>query len=252
MMTCMRRFLFFFLFLQLVGVPSSYSKSEPKEDHLPLPPAELLRLFKHDDFQVLSVHGTQHGMSGAKKWILSFRGAPQKIEVKWKPAPGINGEMWNNSPRREVAAYKIQELFLDPPDYVVPPTASRCIGLDQYSKIKPNAKPNLATDANCVYGVLSAWLKNVTLVHPVFDKKRFQADPRYAYHMANVNLLCYLIDHQDSVDDNFLVSTLPENPKVFSIDNGISFHWEFHNPFMGHFKKIRVPSLPKTSIDRLR
>src|SRR4030095_13539628 len=253
-MSCMGRFLLFLLllFFQLAWLPSSHSKTTGSDDNLPIPATEFLRRLKYDDFQILSVEGTQHGMTGATKWTVSFDKGPQKIEVKWKPAPPINGDAWNNSPRREIAAYKIQELFLDPPDYMVPPVTSRCIGLDSYSKIKPKAKPNLAGGFNWVYGVLSAWLKNVALTHPVFDKKRFEADTRYAYYMANVNLLCYLIDHQDSVDDNFLISTLPGNPKVFSIDNGISFHWEFHNPFMGHFNKIRVPSLPKASVDRLR
>jgi len=242
------------LLFQLALFPSAHSlsKSVKNDDNFPLPPTEFLRLLRFSDFEILSEEGTQHGMTGATKWTVSFAQGPQKIEVKWKKSPKMFGEGWNNSPRREIAAYKIQELFLDPPDYLVPPVASRCIPIEQFQKLKPKAEPNLSGGFNCVYGVLSGWLKNVTLTHPVLDKKRFETDRFYALSMANANLLCYLINHQDTVDDNFLISTVKGRPRVFSIDNGISFHWEFHNFFIDQLNEIRVPALPKRTIERLR
>jgi hypothetical protein len=48
------------------------------------------------------------------------------ILAKWaRAAPG--GDTFNNALRYELAAYAIQELFLDQPDYVVPPTVARAV-----------------------------------------------------------------------------------------------------------------------------
>ena len=43
------------------------------------------------------------------------------LKAKWKRAPWM-GEGINNSPRREIGAYAAQKLFLQPWEYVVPPT----------------------------------------------------------------------------------------------------------------------------------
>ncbi len=50
---------------------------------------------------------------------VSFGGAPP-LRVKLRKAePGANS--FNNVPRYDLAAYELQKLFLDPPEYVVPP-----------------------------------------------------------------------------------------------------------------------------------
>src|SRR5262245_29102678 len=51
---------------------------------------------------------------------IAFGGAPP-IRVKLRKAePGADN--FNNVPRYDQAAYELQKLFLDPPEYVVPPT----------------------------------------------------------------------------------------------------------------------------------
>jgi hypothetical protein len=243
-----------FLFLLLAISPTTLSGialSDEPDPNLPIPPEPFMQLLKNADFEILSDKRTESGISGARKWTVSFPNEPQKLTVKWKVGKKVNGEGWNNTPRREVAAFYLQRLFLDPPDYVVPPTTVRCIPLAKYQKIKPKAEPNIE-DFPCVYGELQAWLQNVKNPDPTYDPKRFAEDPRYAYFFANLNLFCYLINHQDGTVDNFFISTVPDSPRFFSYDNGIGFKWEFHNFFIHNWNDIKVLALPRKTIDRLR
>ncbi len=54
------------------------------------------------------------------------------------PAPTT----FNNVPRYDLAAYELQKLFLDPPEYVVPPTALRMVPLADFA----NYSPGVAAD----------------------------------------------------------------------------------------------------------
>ena len=123
--------------------------------------------------------------------------------------------------RREIAAYEFQKLYLDPDDYVVPPFALRCIPLDQYRVIDENPSPNFE-GARCVYGMVVAWLSNVDRPDVTLQPYLFSTDPRYSYHFANLNLFTFLTAHRDANPGNFLMSTDPDNPQVFAIDNGIA------------------------------
>ena len=70
--------------------------------------------------------------------------------------------------------------------------------------------------------------------------------------MANMNLLTYLIDHKDAQSSNFLISTDQKNPRIFVVDNGLSLKAGMHNIFVQQWDEIRVPALPKKSVERLR
>jgi hypothetical protein len=247
----MRKSTLFFALFVVASVMAAQAKPVQTDGNLPIPATQLMKLLEDGEFEILSNEPTGYSTMGSQKLSLAFRKEPQKIDVKWKPAPASNGDGWNNSPRREVAAYVIQQWFLDPEDYVVPPTTTRCIALAQYRAIEPNAKPNIEP-FQCVYGAFAAWLSNVTTPEQVYDKERFARDQRYAYHLANMNLLDYLINHQDGIVFNFLISTDPANPRVFSIDNGMSLLQNWHNIFIKQWNTIRVPALPKQSIERLR
>jgi len=144
----------------------------------------------------------------------------------------------------------VQQLFLDPDDYIVPPVAVRCIPLDDY---RPISKTAVATrpHTKCVLGTLSAWLENVQEPDKAWDPKRFEQDPRFAYHFGNLNILTDLIKHRDAKKSNFLMSTDALNPQIFSVDNGISFDG-IYNFFTWHFDQIRVGGLPKQTIERLQ
>lgn len=218
--------------------------------NLPLPPTKLVERLQNDNFEIASVDAAGGGVMGAQKLSLVFRENHFSIDVKWKAAPA-GGEGWNNSPRREVGAYAVQELFLDPEDYPVPPVVARGISLDAYAAVDKDAMPNIP-ETRCVFGGMAAWLQNVVQPAPAFDPKRFSEDARYAFHFANLNLLAYLIAHRDARSNNFLMPTDPSTPRVFSIDNGIAFGGVLYNFFTWHFDEIRIAGLPKQSIDRLR
>jgi hypothetical protein len=171
------------------------------------------------------------------------------LSLKWKAAPeGL--ERRNNTPRREIAADRIQRWFLDPEDFVVPPTVGACLPLDVYAAVDPEAVPNV-DGANCVFGTLSAWLSGVETPDEILDPVRFERDETYARNLGRYNLLTLLIDNRDTRPANVLVSA-DSDRRVFSIDNGVSFGEPIFNPFRSHWRVLRVPALPREAIDRLR
>ncbi|HSP97724.1 MAG TPA: hypothetical protein VL049_10830 [Candidatus Dormibacteraeota bacterium] len=219
---------------------------------LPMPVLDrsLAHRLAYDDFHIESVDGAGGGVMGAKRLGIVFPRDRLRIDVKWKAAPP-GGDGWNNSPRREVGAYVAQQLFLDEDDYLVPPVVARAIGLDAYRAVDEKAAPNI-DGTRCVLGAAALWLTDGKPPEEAFDRQRFDADPRYAYHFANLNLLAYLISHRDARKNNFLSLDDANDPRVFLIDNGIAFSGLVFNFFTTNFDKIRVPGLPRQSIDRLR
>ena len=219
--------------------------------HWPLPPAELERRLAHDDFTIRTVRGGVGGVMGVKKLKIVFPDREDWIAVKWKEAPPRDADGWNNTPRKEIAAYEIQKWFLDPEDYVVPTTVARCIPFEEYGPLDEAPKANLR-GTRCVLGTLVVWLEEVTVPEKLFEEERFASDARYAYHLANMNLLTYLIEHEDGRQGNFLVSEIESDRRVFSIDNGVSFGAKMKNFFVRNWHKIRVPALRRETIERLR
>jgi hypothetical protein len=100
--------------------------------------------------------------------------------------------------------------------------------------------------------VLSVWLRNVETPEVLFEPDRFERDPAYARHLADFNLLNYLIENGDMRGSNILASTDPSNRRVFSVDNGISFGEPIFNVFVPGWKELRVPALPRSAVARLR
>ena len=201
-----------------------------------------------EPFRIESVDGAGGGVMGAKKLGLLFPSDGRRIDVKWKAAPS-GGDGWNNSPRCEIGAYAVQRLFLDECDYLVPPIVARGIDLETYRAVEEGAAANII-GTRCVFGAAALWLSDGKPPDTVLDDDRFRADATYAYHVANLNLLAYLIRHRDARQSNFL--RLDNDPRIFIIDNGIAFSGFVFNFFTANFDKIRVPALPRQSVDRLR
>jgi hypothetical protein len=233
----------------LLAAASAAQPSGPN-GNLPLPPDTLRRRLQDDAFEIVAAKDAGSGVMGSYKLTLRFPDG-STTDAKWKPAPR-GGDGWNSTPRREIAAYVVQQYFLDPDDYVVPPVVARCIALDVYRSIDADAEPNLE-HGQCVFGALSAWLRNVKPPEePMLQSDRFSSDPRYAYHFGNLNLLTYLIKHKDTKPGNILISTDPNNPQLFSVDNGVAFGHTMFNFFALHYNRLIVGGVPKRSIERLR
>jgi hypothetical protein len=159
-------------------------------------------------------------------------------------------EDFNNRPRYDLAAYELQKLFLDPAEYVVPPTALRMMPLAELRPHSPEAKPTFK-GSDDVLVVLQYWLNEVKVIADVYNPERFAADPKYARHIGQLNVLTFLIEHGDSNVGNFLISRAETGPRVFSIDNGVAF--EFNESDRGQlWMKMRVDRLPADTVQRLR
>lgn len=232
-----------------VSAARADAAADPSPPNFPAPPGELERWLRAP-FEIVDVEPIDEGRTGAIRMEIAHPGAARPLVVKWKVAPS-GGDGWNRSPRREVAAYEIQKWFLDPTDFVVPPTAALCIPLDAYAAVDESPEPNLP-GASCVFGTIAAWLDDVRSPDPLLDVARFEREPRYAIHLARYNLLTYLIDNRDTRAGNQVASDDPDDRRVYSVDNGISFGEWLYNPFRSHWNVIRVPALPKTAVERLR
>jgi hypothetical protein len=228
----------------------------------PLPPLELEALLRTRGVEVVEVSGAGGGTTGALEVTLRFPSHGATIKFKWKQmlhpnfwidwVPTLPGRLdgINNSPRKEIAAAKLQELFLELEDYVVPVSAVYCVTAEEVADSTP-VRAHL-DGTNCRLGLLSTWLRNVTLPYPLLDAERFQRDPVYAYYLANFNLLTYLMAHHDGREGNFLVSKNDSRRQVFAIDNGVSFGGPWYNWFVPNWCDLRVPALRRASIDKLR
>lgn len=221
--------------------------SAAAEDNFPIAPGKAETLFASGGFEILEAERTASGVAGAQKWKLRFDDGTL-VKAKWKAAPPYTTDGWNNSPRREIAAYHIQKWFLDEDDYIVPPSEVRCVPLDQYRRIAPRAEATMR-GTDCVYGVLSLWLQGVEEPDEIWDEELFEEDEDYRESIAAMNVLTFLIGHQDGRPANFLWDA--DDHHVFSIDNGISFGAFPYNFLVENWNSIRVPGIPAEVARRL-
>lgn len=179
---------------------------------------------------------------------VAFGGAPP-LRVKLRKAePGA--DTFNNVPRYDLAAYELQKLFLDPPEYVVPPTALRMVPIADFEKYSPGVQKTFPPAAQ-VLAVAQYWLSDIRVIADVYDATRFASDPVYARHIGQLNVLTYLIRHGDSNTGNFLIGNAERGPRVFSIDHGVAFASDDSD--RGKlWEGLRVSQLPEDTIARLR
>jgi len=171
-----------------------------------------------------------------------------ELRIKIRPA-NTGATEFNNEPRYERAAYLLAKALFDEPDLVVPVTVLRPIPRAQ---LKPVAPRVFATfnGSDDVLAVVQYWLQAVEAPEDVWDPARFERDPAYAHHVANANVLTYLIEHGDSNKGNLLVSSAP-NGRVFVIDSGVAFRSPASDRGV-RWKAVRVPRVPKATVERLR
>jgi hypothetical protein len=232
--------------------PSFPTRTAPAPgNHWPLAPARAEELFAQAPLELRSIEPTEHGFSGPLKAEVVFPPDPREVAIQWKLVPPSELEAFNNSPRKEIAAYAIQKWFLEPQDYVVPTTALRCVPLASYRRIQADAEPTLA-GTSCVLGAISLWLVHVKQADELLDPERFATDYAYAYHLSNLNVLTLLIRHIDSDPRNILVSDDETNRRVFSVDNSLTFDTRFFNVVVENWNRIRVPAIRSAVVEALR
>lgn len=174
-------------------------------------------------------------------------GVEMRIKIR-RANPG--GTEFNNEPRYERAAYLLQQLLVGRDEGIVPVTVLRALPLAQLRAWTPEAKATFKSSTD-VLAVIQHWLPDVVGPADAWDPARFEADPKYARQIANVNLLTYLIRHKDSNKGNILLSADPSAPRAWVIDSGVAFA----SPRSDRgtlWKDMRVPRVPADTIARLR
>jgi hypothetical protein len=212
------------------------------------PAAEIEQRLKSRPFTIVDWRGSRAEGDRTQRVLLSFEDSVIML-AKWATAP-VNGEAFNNEPRYEVAAYEIQKLFLDEPEYVVPPTLLRALPIDFVHEQVPRARPTFREAPGSVVVALQYWLIGVTPQN-FWDPQRANTDDLYARHVGNFNILTYLIRHSDSNIGNFLISDAADDPRVFSVDNGVAFRSQESNRGTT-WRDLQVRRLPRHTVDRLR
>jgi hypothetical protein len=213
--------------------------------HLPIPAIE--EHLRDLPFEILEWRGSRMVTDRTQHVVLRFEDE-SIIRVKWANAPP-GGGTFNNEPRYEAAAYEIQKLFLEEDEYVVPPTVLRVFPLEFVERQMPGA-PRTFREAESVLVALQYWLHGVT-PQGFWDPARADQDTLYAGHIGNMNLLTYLIRHSDTNTGNFLISTWPDNPRVFSVDNGVAFRSPASD--RGYdWRDLQVRRLPRGAVERLQ
>lgn len=214
------------------------------------PVAELERLLSA---QTMVIQGAEISRPKAKGDITlraeaSFDGSPPLRVKLRKSEPGA--ETFNNVPRYDLAAYELQKLFLDPAEYVVPPTALRMVDRAEFARYSPDVKRTFAP-ADQVLAVVQYWLEDIKVIADVYDAGRFAADPVYARHIGQLNVLTHLVQHRDSNAGNFLIGRAETGARVFSIDHGVAFASTDSDRGM-LWREMRVARLPEDTVARLR
>jgi len=235
------------LAVSLLGIVTSAS---PQDRNIVQSVDELERLFAAEPLTIQQAEISRPKAAGdiTLRAEVSFGGAPA-LRVKLRRAePGA--DVFNNVPRYDLAAYELQKLFLDQPEYVVPPTALRMVALADFARFAPQVERTFG-DADQVLAVVQYWLNDVTNAADVYDAGRFDADALYARHIGQLNLLTWLIEHGDSNVGNFLIATPGAGARVFSIDHGVAFASQDSD--RGElWKVLRVKRFPADAVERLR
>lgn len=214
------------------------------------PAPELERMLRDAPMRIVAAEISRPKAKGdiTLKADIAFGDAPP-LRVKLRKAmPGADD--FNNVPRYDLAAYELQKVFVDPPEYPVPPTALRFVPIAEFRRYTDDVKPTFR-GSDEVLAVVQYWLQEVKLVEDVLDPARFATDPVYARHIGQLNVLTYLIEHKDSNLGNFLISRAEQGPRVFSIDHGVAF--ASPDSDRGElWRNLRVDRLPAETVARLR
>ena len=173
------------------------------------------------------------------------------VEMRFKIRRANPGATeFNNEPRYERASYVLQQLLVDRSESIVPVTVLRPLPLEMLRAWTPEADPTFRSSTD-VLAVIQHWLPDIVGPDDAWDPARFEADPKYARQIANVNILSFLIRHKDSNKGNILLSADPAVGRAWLIDSGVAFA-SARSDRGTLWKDIRVPRVPADTIARVR
>jgi hypothetical protein len=178
-------------------------------------------------------------LAGDEKAFFEARAVPDDLD-------GVDG-----APRRELAAYVLQQIFLDPEEYVVPSCGVRCVPADEWRRHGGVGDPQVP-GTRCTLAIACLRLNHVTVPSVLYDRERFLTDATYARYLADFNLFTYLAGHSGGGGGSFLVSTDDRRRQVFAVDNRHTFDARRPDANVSDWSIIRVAALRRRSVDRLR
>src|SRR5688500_8114955 len=128
LMQCMSRLMGLVIGLLLVATATA------QDANIKQPIEELERLLAAEPLVITYAEISRPNAKGdiTLRADVSFGGAePLRVKLR-KAEPGANS--FNNVPRYDLAAYELQKLFLDPAEFVVPPTNLRMVPLADFAR----------------------------------------------------------------------------------------------------------------------
>ncbi len=235
----------------MAGVPLGSTHLEAQDTNILYSVDYITERLKAPELVILDIDRSRPLEEDRSRRVLL--GGPEgepEMAVHWKPV-AAPGEGFNNEPRYELAAYRLQALFLDEEDYVVPPQVLRAMPIDEYREYAPARGPTIRGTQSVLF-LLSYWIQNLAVdtVDP-FDEVLFDFDETYALHFANTNLLTHLIDHKDGNHGNILISMDPTSRRVFAVDNDVAFRSRVSDQG-DRWRRLLVDRIPARSLQRLR
>lgn len=211
-----------------------------------LPPSVIEEKLAGEPFQIVGMQDNRWEGDRTQRTALQFRDGTT-MRVKWARA-AEGGFALNNQPRYELAAYRLQKLFLDEPDWVVPPTVMREMPLRVYRQLDPELAPTFEGTGSVLVAV-QYWLQEVDALEEP-DLARVARDEDYARRLGTLNLFTYLIRHVDSNPGNVLISRTGD-ARMFAVDNGVAFRSP-ESPRGTVWKSLHVSRIPASAVARLR
>ncbi|HMJ10056.1 MAG TPA: hypothetical protein VK524_01560 [Polyangiaceae bacterium] len=225
--------------------------------------SEIEAWLQSSELSLIGAADAPRGRQGAKVLTLSVPGAAGStvFRAKWRAYATLSAL---NDPRREVGAHAVQRLFLEPHEYVVPPAAGHCFALEEYRRRVDAAARQTFPGIDCVFGVLSYWLEQArSLEHAqdegwladhqrAFDPRWFRRSASYRSSAGDLNVLTFLIDHGDSHPAQFVIVGDSARPRLYSVDNSLSFG-SFRNPkLIEDWSELLVPAVRAGAVQRLK
>ncbi len=225
------------------------------------------RMVRSPRLAILAAEQTSGGNQGVIALALETSEG-ERFKAKWRSTASAS---LFSSPAKELAAYRLQALLLEPRDYVIPPVASHCFELGRYrDAVLETASPLQGTE--CVFGFLSYWLTEAITMPDarraglwpmppdgvydddpqLYDSARFEADPVYRRNLAILNLITHLVNNRDAHAGQFVLYTEPWH--AFLIDNSLAFE-TVPNPrtlFIQDLSQLIVPASPADVAARIR
>lgn len=224
---------------------------------------EVEKLLRSPQLEVIEAVPTPRGLQGAAQ--LTVRSGATILRAKWRAdgqAPSLLGVF--SDARRSAIAYAAQYLFLDEDEIVVPPTVGYCLPLETVRRFIDRESIANAKEVPCVFGFLSFWLVDADPVREsayakrgawgqteLYSPERFLEDRKFATKLSRVNVLTYVIDHDDAHGGQFLATESPFH--LWSIDHSMSLT-SIKNPmvlFKEDWSKLIVPAIPRRLAERL-